>query len=430
VGISFVVCAVTHAADGSDAAQWTAKASPEKCELVGALIDGQQKSSGRIEISWRSSGAYQLTIALGETAPVAHWRFEQADLNESLEYQDRPFRYIMMGGDVGERAYRAVVAGRALTLMARPGVDRHRLTTVTRGVPESLRAFDQCVTKLKATPVPPPPPARWRAETQGGRDCSLRLSDLSGIRGLEAMFGAGTRSSLSFVITANPFLIKDGGVLRIVLPGDPRPFTYDTEAKTVTRDPRTPALYAAIKSGKPIDMTFTVPGAKPIPVRTSSEGLAVASGMFDACAAALRPESLPPRFQFNELRYVVTDQEDGCELTGTFQIDGNAIWITLVSDGTKNVVKVTRRTVGAGYKIRELGLERLGGPKKLTAEDTTIDLDAKSFASLRRDLVANGRDFQIVMSRDRSYTAQFGGALAVVEAPMFEACAHAKFDTR
>jgi hypothetical protein len=52
------------------------------------------------------------------------------------------------------------------------------------------------------------------------------------------------------------------------------------------------------------------------------------------------------------------------------------------------------------------------------------------FAALRTDLVRNGRDFHIEMSPDRSYTGQFGGALAVVEAPMFEACTHTKFDAR
>ena len=150
--------------------------------------------------------------------------------------------------------------------------------------------------------------------------------------------------------------------MRIVLPGDPTPFTYDTNTRVMARDPRTPTLYAAIKTLKPVDMVFTPKGAKPIALRTATEGLAVASAMFDACAAALRPESLPPQNQFNELRYIVSEHEDQCELTGTYQLDGNAIWLTLVSDGKKNIVKATRRTVGNGYQISWLGLEHLGGP--------------------------------------------------------------------
>ena len=171
---------------------------------------------------------------------------------------------------------------------------------------------------------------------------------------------------------SKPF--ADGGILRLVLPGDPAPFTYDTESSSVTRDPRAPALYAAIRSLKPVDMAFTPRGARPVAVRTSTDGLAVASAMFDACASALRSESLPPQYQFNELRYVVADYEDLCELTGTFQLDGNAIWVTLVSDGKKNVVKVTRRTVGKGYLIESLGLEHLDGPKKLNEPDTRYEL--------------------------------------------------------
>ena len=178
-------------------------------------------------------------------------------------------------------------------------------------------------------------------------------------------------------------------------------------------------------------MVFTPKGAKPIAVRTSTDGLAVASAMFDACASALRSESLPPQYKFNKsCDTSLPTTEDFCELTGTFQFDGNAIWVTLVSDGKENVVKVTRRTVGKGYLIQWLGLEHLGGPKKLSEPDTRYELGDPEFVTLRQDLVRNGRDFHIEMSRDRNYTAQFGGALAVVEAPMFEACVHSKFDTR
>jgi hypothetical protein len=256
------------------------------------------------------------------------------------------------------------------------------------------------------------------------------LSGFAGAPGVRVSFHVRQKASLSFDVTSYSKPFADGGILRIVLPGDPAPFTYDTEARSVTRDPRTPALYAAIRSLKPVEMAFTPRGAKPVAVRTSTDRLAVASAMFDACASALRSESLPPLNQFNELRYIVSEHEDLCELTGTYQLDGNAIWLTLVSDGKKNVVKATRRTVGDGYRISWLGLEHLGGPKKLTGQDATFELDAKEFAVLRGDLVRNGRDFHIEMSPDRNYTAQFGGALAVVEAPMFEACVQAKFDKR
>jgi hypothetical protein len=429
IGILFV-SVVADAANSDDGAQWSATSTEDKCTLAGALKDEKGNAAGKIGIHWMRSGRYTLEISVAASAPLVSWRFDTTALNEGLAYQTGGYRYISIGGDSGERARREVAAGRSLNLIAGTNPRSHRLSTGTRGAPESLRAFDQCVAAFKALPEPPQPPPRWTASNQTGRSCSLDVADVIGVRGLHLGFGSRPKSPLTFGAGANTDLNKSRGILRIVLPGDPTPYTFDTGARSVNPDPRTPALYAAIKSLQPLDLVYTPPGAKPISTRTPTDGLAVASAMFDACATALRAESLPPRYQFNELRYIITEEENFCELTGIFQIDGNAIWVTLVGDGKKNVVKVTRRTVGAGYQIRVLGLDRLGGPKELTAQDGTFELDAKEFAAMRKDLIANGRDFQIVMSRDRSYTAQFGGALAVVEAPMFEACAHSKFDTR
>jgi len=429
VGTLLATGGVVSASDSVTAAKWTAEATPENCLLTGALADPTGKSAGKIEIKLNRSGYYTLTISINDSAPLAYWRFDGVDdLNESVTYQTNPYRYLTRGGDAGERARREVAEGRALSLLPRPGVDRHRLTTGTRGAPESLRVFDQCVANFKANPEPPPP-ARWTASTQGGRDCTLRLSDISGVRGLDIFFGARPKSTLTFDVTAEENFFKSGGILRIGLPGDPNPFVYDTALRTTKRDTRASAVYTAIRSN-PVDMTFTPHGGKPFAVRTTNDGLAVTGAMFDACGTALRAETLPDQASFSELRHTVNEVDDSCELTATQQIDGNAIWLTLLSDGDKNTLKMTRRTVGNGHLIQEMRLASLGGPERTTAQDVTFELDEAQFAALRRDLTGKGREYRIAMSSQKGYIARFGGPHALVEAPMFEACVQAKFDTR
>jgi len=418
----------TMAANNPARKPWAAVSTDSHCVLASLLGDGAGTSSIRLEVTWSRENLYSAAVTLSRSLPSAPWHLDSVSKDARNPVFVGKNHYFMIRGEAGEQIQRELAAGREMELTIESGKSRQTFTSGVNGGEKALREFDRCVAAIKATPRPLPPPPRWITETQGGRDCSLALSGISGVRGLQVRFGAGPKSPSTFGVIADPGLFEDGGVLRLLLPGDPTPFTYDTKARAIARDPRTPALYAAIKSLEPVDMVFTPEGAKPIALRTATEGLAVASPMFDACAAALRQESLPPQYQFNELRYIVSEHEDLCEFTGTYQLDGNAIWLTLVSDGKKNVVKVTRRTVGNGYLIGWLGLEHIGGPKKLVAQDATFELDANEFATLRGDLVRNGRDFHIEMSRDRSYTGQFGGALAVVEAPMFEACAHAKLD--
>jgi hypothetical protein len=422
-------CGAVSAADNASAAQWTAQVTPENCLLTGALTDPGGNAAGKIEIKLGRSGYYTLTISISNSAPLAYWRFEDvADLNERLAYQPSAYRHITIGGDAGERARREVAEGRALSLLPRPGVDRHRLTTGTRGAADSLQVFDQCVANFKANPEPPPH-ARWATGTQGGRDCTLRLSDISGVRGLDIYFGARHKLTLTFDVTAEENFFKSGGILKIGLPGDPNPYTYDTAVRTAKRDPRSPAVYAAIRRN-PVDMTFTPHGGKSIALRTATEGLAVAGAMFDACAKALSAETLPEQASFSELRHTVNEVDDSCELTATQQIEGNAIWLTLLSDGKKNTMKVTRRTVGNGRLIQEMKLANLGGPEKTADQDVMFELDQAQFAALRRDLVGKGRDYRVAMNSQNGYIAKFGGPHALIEAPMFEACAHSKFDTR
>jgi hypothetical protein len=397
--------------------------------LTGALTDPAGNAAGHIEIKFGRSGYYSLTISINKSAPPAYWRFEGVDeLNEDVAYQPNPYRHLTRVGDAGERARREVAEGRALSLLPRPGVDRHRLTTGTHGAVESLKVFDQCVANFKANPEPPPP-ARWEANTQGGRDCKLRLSNVSGVRGLELSFGARPKSTLSFAVSAERNFYKKGGILKTTLPGDPNPFSYDTELSPAKRDPREPAVMAAIKRG-PLDMTFTPHGGKPIALRTTTDGLAVAGAMFDACARSLSAEALPEQASFAELRHVVNEVDDSCELTATQQVDGNVIWLTLLSDGKMNTMKVTRRTAGNGHLIQEMRLASLGGPERTTAQDVTFELDEEQFAALRRDLTGKGREYRFAMSSEKGYVARFGGPHALVEAPMFDACVHAKFDTR
>lgn len=429
VGTLLAVCGVVNAAESATAAKWTAGVTPENCLLTGALADPTGKSAGKIEIKLGRTGYYTLTISIDSSAPLAYWRFEDADdLNEQVSYQTNPYRYLTRGGEAGERARREVAEGRALSLLPRPGVDRHRLSTGTRGAAESLKVFDECVADFKANPEPPPP-ARWEASTQGGRDCTLRLSNVSGFRGLVFYFGSRPQSALTFVVSADQTFYKHGGILRTDLPGDPTPFAYDTEAPPAKRDPRVPAVLSAMRRS-PLDMTFTPHGGKPMALRTTADALAVAGAMFDACVNALRAETLPDQASFSELRHVVNEVDDSCELTATQQVDGNAIWLTLLSEGARHSMKVTRRTVGNGHLIQEMRLASLGGPDKTTAQDVTFELDAAQFAAMRRDLTGKGREYRIAMSSQKGYIAKFGGPHALVEAPMFEACVHAKFDTR
>ena len=176
-----VACPAVYAAQGVAEKSWSATSTPEKCTLIGGLVDVRGNPAGQLEIHWMRSGSI-LSISLLASTPLANWRFDAASLNERLGYQTNGYRYISIGGEAGDLARRELVAGRALTLIAGSASGSHRLTTGTGGAAEATRAFDQCVAAIKAIPEPPPPPPRWTASTQGGRDCSLGLSDVSGVR--------------------------------------------------------------------------------------------------------------------------------------------------------------------------------------------------------------------------------------------------------
>ena len=415
------------AAKGSAHVPWAGLNTVTHCLLQNRLSDDEGRSRARVVVTWSKKDGYELEVSISGSLSATKWQLDSMDQGTRNPVLTGKGWHLKVLGEAGELAKREVAAGRELALSIEFRGRTLLFTSGAIGVANAMSIFDQCIAEINARPEPPPPPPRWEAETQGGRHCSIRSS---GIPGLEVSFGSSTKMPLNLRVYAKATSYKDGGVMRIVLPGDPTPFTYDTTAPSATPDPRTRVLYAAIKSLKPVDVVFTPRGAKPVATRLPTEGLAAASAMFDACTAALKNAATMPQLSFSELRYVVNSQDDLCELTATFQIDGNAIWLTLVSDGKTNTFKVARRPVNEGYLINWLGLERLGGPKKLAAQDATFELDAEYFAALRRDILANGRDFHIEMSTDRSYTAQFGGVLATVEAPMFEACAHAKFDTR
>jgi hypothetical protein len=248
---------------------------------------------------------------------------------------------------------------------------------------------------------------------------------VDGLPGLRLSFGAGAKGR-SFGVDAGPRLQKDGGALRIDLPGGASPWLIDIKTVVSPEDPRSETLLAELGKLKSLPMIFTPPGGLPVKLQTPLEGLPTASAMFNACAKAMKQPNLPVQPMFTELRYAIAEQGGVCELTGTFQLRGNGIWLALQTDGAKHVLKVTRRTLKPGDPITSLDVSGIGGPKKLEAQDASYDLDADAFTSLLHDLGGEGRRFGGQLRGGDNFSTAFGGKYAVVEGPMFDACARVK----
>jgi hypothetical protein len=148
--------------------------------------------------------------------------------------------------------------------------------------------------------------------------------------------------------------------------------------------------------------------------------------MFDACATAMKQPDLPVRPMFTELRYAIAEQDNTCELTGTFQLRGNGFWLVLASDGSTHRLKITRRTLKPGEPVTWLNVSSLGGSRRLEAQDASYDLDTEAFQSLLLDIVGEGRPFEARLQGGEVFAVPFGGKFAVVEGPMFDACARVK----
>lgn len=406
---------------------WSVKADELDCELATDLVDADGKLGARVQFHSRRGAHYTMMVLFSTNAPQAPWSLQTTGAGARTfamgRAKDRIFGTAL---SFGEKLIGELGAGRGLLLIVRSGGDGHRYSSNDEGAAESLRAYERCVVAAKAAPPPPGPPPSWKVDSQGGRDCSLSTS-LPGFTDVRIAFGIRQKTSLVFMLDVSSFERPDGGVLRIDLPGA-APWILDSKQMKSMPGARDSQLLAALMTLKPVPMTFTPHGARAASFSSPTENLAVAGAMFQACAAAVKAPDLPPQLQFTELRYVASEQEDECELTGTYQLQGNGLWLTLTREARKITFKVTRRTIKSGFRIASLDVSGFGGPKKLAAEDGSYELDAREFAVLRAALVGAGRDFGIRMSASESYTAQFGGKLAVVEAPMFEACVKTKFD--
>jgi hypothetical protein len=356
-------------------------------------------------------------------APNLPWTLGSSG-GKTIFWADAKSRFVSGRIDDGEQLLSALAAGRPVILTTGTGVSEQKYSTGNSGYASAVAAFRTCITQMSADFVIPP--ARWQAETSG-RSCSMQ-SQVDGAPGVSLNFGYSPKRGLIFSARADSTELSKGGKLEFTPPGVPQPWKVDSESFSST-DPAVSRLLDELRQRKQLPMTFTPLGGKPLKVRTTLNDLPLASAMFDACMTALKQPELPPQLQFTELRYVITVGDQACELTGTFQLQGNGLWLTLVSDGSKNLIKVTRRQLKAGIRINSLDLGGFGGSRDFKGQDATLELDHEAFASLRRDLVGEGRPFGITLADGAAYTGKFGGRFALVEAPMFDACARVKFDS-
>jgi hypothetical protein len=317
-----------------------------------------------------------------------------------------------------------LLAGRAIELVVEsPGQSVQRYTTGVVGVREAIAALDRCIEGARQAAQPPA--ARWTATTGGtmaAPACSLSVSGMLGIDGVEGSFDTIRPNGLSFGAHSSSSYFADGGTLLIDLPGAKEPWILDTE-KHVRGAPSHPStLLGLLARGVSPKMAFTPRGRRAIPVSLPLENWKAAAAMFDACRSAASGDAPRKLVSYRELRHVVEERPEGCFLTATYQLEGNGIWLVLTTEGGKPALKITHRTLGNGYKLQSMDLRKFGGSRKVTAPDTTLPMDAPTFAQVRRELVGSGVEFGIEMPRSKTYLAPFGGDVGRIEAAMFEAC--------
>jgi hypothetical protein len=304
-----------------------------------------------------------------------------------------------------------------------PGKPTARYTTSKAGVADAVGAFNRCAAALPASQEPQP---RWEAGADSS-DCTVHQQRFGAVNGLSVRFETIKSGGVTLVFYADDRLFPRGGALHIELPGAQAPWIVESGHVAFPVDPRGRALLDALRRASNLRMSFHPQDGPTVRIEPRLDNLPVAASMMDACLRA-RARPVPPKVaQFSELRYALSDSDAGCELTGVYRIESQAVWLALSTDGRKNVLKVTQRTIRAGYKVAALDLEKLGGARRMSAPDASIDLDATAFGALRRDLMGSGREFRILLTNDAGYSTRFGGDYGAVESAMFDACVRAKY---
>jgi hypothetical protein len=321
-----------------------------------------------------------------------------------------------------------LLAGRAFELVVEsPGRPAQLYSTGVVGVKQAIATLDRCIEDAKHAAQPPA--ARWTASTSGtmgAQSCSLNVSALLGIEGVKGGFDTVRSRNARFSASSSPSYFADGGTLRIDLPGAKESWELDTEKPAAGTDTYSAILLSQLARGVSPKMAFIPRGRISVPVSMPLENWKPAAAMFDACRAAASVGAPQTIVSYTELRHAVEETPEGCVLTGTYQLLGNGIWLVLTTEGGKPALKVTHRTLGNGYKLQSMDLRKFGGSGRVMAADTTLPLDAATFAEVRRGLLGSGVEFGIEMPRSKTYAAPFGGEPGRIEAAMFEACVKAK----
>jgi hypothetical protein len=416
--------ALSLAAQRPDPRRWMTGSSFDKCTLTALARSAEGEGGATVEIGWSRDGGYTAELSLWPAAPNSPWVVQTSVAKRRVIEGGAKTRFVLSRIETGDEIVKDLREGQALDVIVGTGAHSRLFSTGTAGLTQSVVVFNNCIPEIRDAASRPEPPARWNTGTSTGRACEM-VATVDGLPGLLLRFGAGAKGR-GFNVYADSRHQKDGGSLRIELPGGAPPWLIDVEAAVSSQDPRSETLLAELRRLVSLPLVFTPPGGSPVKLRTPLEGLPTASAMFDACAGAMSQPDLPVQPMFTELRYAVAEHDGICELTGTFQLRGNGMWLVLQSDGVKHAFKVTRRTLKPGDPIVSLDVSGFGGPKRLEAQDASYDLDADAFKALLDDMVGEGTRFGGRLGGGEIFSTTFGGKYAVVEGPMFQACARVK----
>ncbi len=404
--------------------QWVSTPQLNSCDLTTGLHDSGGTNRGNLRVTWAEGEHYILELRLTRQSSEG-WHFEAGDAGGQREYNSGNTPFQLAGLDKGEHLMRDLSDGKAVAVRYESGA---RIGAPTAGA-ETMRAFQKCIADIRARPPPEPPPARWTVESQSGRDCSLRLSRFENVPALNFSFRLNERGDLGFALGSNdPQAFPDGGEFRVE--GAAERFDLEMDRGPQAQRRNTMTLLTSLRKSVPLDMTFTPKGGKRLRLKITTAGLDVRGAMFEACVRALDEPVLPPRHSLRSVRFTVSENENVCELTGVYQVYGNSLWLTHVTDGEKNLLKVTRRVGKSQNQVGSLDLSRLGGPKDFDADDGSFEIPAAAFTALRKDLRGAGRGFGMNFTSGKTYDkVSHGGSFALVEAPMFDACVRVKHES-